>query len=64
MNYKKLTVGDVRQEGDEQASRLFTGGVHMRPDRKDDLGMWKQTQLVGHPILASDLIHLELRRPQ
>ena len=63
MTYLKLKVGDVRKAGDEQ--RAFGLGGYYKPRNfYDALTDWTPTRLVGHIILASDLMHLEYRRPK
>lgn len=60
--HKTLTVGDIRQDKDEVKSKL-------RPaDNKfghplDAVPAFRPTNLIGHAILASDLIAFEYRRP-
>jgi len=63
MTYKSLTVGDIRQKGDEQRS---PGVPKLKPYSEDYAAdpEWHPTCLVGHPILASDLMHLEYRRAE
>lgn len=74
----KLKVGDIRQDGDEQRAKPFSsframsaGGYdhndnYCAPEIKEFgspvCSSWDQVSLVGHPILASDLMHLEFRR--
>ena len=59
-----LSVGDIRQLGDEVRHR--TGGTESWFDKvhKNDFkGLWRPASLLGHPILPADLIVTELRRP-
>lgn len=73
---KELKAGDIRQDGDEQrvSERGRVGGFHQNtgwmksgcretPAKMLGPGPWVQADHVGHPILASDLMHLEFRRP-
>jgi hypothetical protein len=64
---KTLKVGDIRQKGDEVRH------TH-KPDEKHrwtsnftgdgpQLYDWNPVLLVGHPILSSDLMIAEFRRP-
>jgi hypothetical protein len=66
MIYKHLKPGDIRQVGDEQRQSDL-GDYHPchrvgtpRPNRP---GEWRSVPLIGHAILASDLMHLNFRRP-
>lgn len=63
--YQPLKAGDVRQLGDEQATKRFnkSNGGYMAKGAKTELDRFRSVDLVGHPILAADLIHLEFRRP-
>lgn len=64
--YKTLTLGDIRQAGDEKRVLQIEGGpyaiiagrTHTRT-----VSLWMKADLLGQPILASDLMHLEFRRP-
>lgn len=59
--YKQLTVGDIRQPGDEIRHRVGVNDFYTcEADRK---GLWRPCSLIGHPILPADLIATELRRP-
>jgi hypothetical protein len=75
MIYQKLQAGDTRQKGDEV--RGHGGRIHVchgllaRSGQKDVLPpypkpkpdkSWEPVQLLGHAILASDLMHAEFRR--
>lgn len=64
--YETLRAGDVRTLGDEQREFDITrnhvpGTSHtttkLRPWK------WHEVALLGHVILASDLMHIEFRRP-
>lgn len=65
--YKSLTLGDIRQPGDEVRStnKLSPpGNLAKYHNYEADLrGAFRPTNLLGQPILASDLMHLEFRRP-
>jgi hypothetical protein len=76
--YKTLKAGDERREGDEaRISKLehaATGVLAWTSKERrryganpvshyDDPGEWEPVQLLGHPILASDLMAAEFRRP-
>lgn len=71
MNYIALKENDVRQEGDEQKEREirgssyfgFTGYPSKWQELKAQTSNWRAVALLGHRILASDLVHLEFRRP-
>lgn len=65
MQYTQLKAGDVRQKGDEVATRNFTNtpGNKLQRDSKPTLTPFLPVHLVSYPILASDLVHLEFRRP-
>lgn len=63
MNYIELKAGDIRKLNDEVRPKEgfdtdFKDGriIPAHPD-------WRGVNLIGHRILASDLIHLEFRRP-
>lgn len=62
MNYRPLIAGEVRQKGDQVKSRY-----KLAPSScvlvEDGFPTWRGVTLVGHSILHSDLVHLELRRP-
>lgn len=58
MNYKTLKVGDVRQQGDEV--KALCVGIWSGHWIKDG---WRPVTLVGWPILPSDLVNAEFRRP-
>jgi len=71
--YQTLTAGDVRKEGDECRKAAYAipqevGAWYTRMGRsprqwKAPASPWLPVNLLSHPILASDLIHLEFRRP-
>lgn len=69
MNYKSLTLGDIRQPGDEVRSKVKVAPPeplsHAKyHNHKADLAAYfRPTNLLGQPILASDFMHLEFRRP-
>lgn len=68
MNYVKLDAGTVRKLGDEFARRTLNNGdmikCHPKGSHVDGITDFKSVNtLLGHPILESDLIHLEFRRP-
>ena len=63
---KTLKAGDVRQEGDQVRSKDvrigFLGGGSTSTSILTP-GSWKDVNLIGWPILFSDLMHAEFRRP-
>lgn len=63
-NYKPLTIGDIRQEGDEvrRLVRAQEGSGAHPQDYRQPPG-WRPVTLIGHAILQSDLTITELRRP-
>jgi len=61
--YKTLTVGDVRQLGDEVRRTVPPGGYNTGGDRYSDGKEWLPVRLVGHPILSIDTVASEFRRP-
>lgn len=62
--YQPLKAGDVRQRGDEVAQRtLETGCYYMTPKAPSGIRAFTPVNLIGHPILVADLVHLEFRRP-
>lgn len=76
MNYIKLQVGDVRQEGDEYRKERGRGEIpchgsigiagqriYMGHNYAANPDPWTDVSLIGHNILISDLILTEYRRP-
>lgn len=65
MKYQILKPGDVRQKGDEVRCLQPANETYSRKKQpqEDRYALWRPASLLGHPILASDLVHLELRRP-
>lgn len=68
--YITLKVGDVRQREDQQRMIDTGRGKWSQPSRSHyqthtelQPGAWGPTSLPGHPVLPSDLCHLEFRRP-
>lgn len=64
MTYIELKQGDVRQIGDEVKHKVngtSIGGDSAIHEQK--LIGWQPVRLVGHPILAVDLIAATYRRP-
>jgi hypothetical protein len=62
--YKTLKAGDVRQKGDE-VRRIFrlNNEIYCPNDEMElTYGPWMKSTLF-QPILQSDLMHLEFRRP-
>lgn len=55
IQYKPLTVGDIRQEGDERKPR--PGAF------KSDKWVPEEPTMMGHKLLPGDLILNEYRRP-
>lgn len=62
MNYRQLTAGEVRQEGDEVRSK-YKVDPSSCPHPSDRVATWRPSTLLGHTILQSDLVQTELRRP-
>lgn len=58
--YKKLRIGDVRQEGDE-VERLTPYPSWSDKDVGYENG-FNPVKLIGHKILASDLMNSQFRR--
>lgn len=56
---KTLKAGDIRKDGDEQSEKDYEYKKNERPPQR----AWVQADHIGWPILASDLMHLEFRRP-
>ena len=66
MNYTPLKPGDIRQAGDEQQMIDSLGNSNEscpRKPQRSEPGIWKPICLLNHTILASDLMHLNFRRP-
>lgn len=62
--YKPLKAGDVRRDGDESRSKHKVGwDCPVVTHAKDRVAEWRPASLLSQPILPSDLIHLEFRRP-
>lgn len=59
---KTLKENDIRQLGDEVRHRGPTDRSCL-DHPNDSQGLWRPVFFIGHPILASDLIHLDFRRP-
>jgi len=66
--YKTLVAGDTRTEGDEW--RVLDQGpikneyVNGQPNHSRGPSEWRKCHMMlGYVILASDLMHLEFRRP-
>jgi hypothetical protein len=66
--YQTLNLGDIRQLGDEVTHRCEPPGWQLdftciaRP-RPLQFRPWSPCTLIGHPILASDLLNSKFRRP-
>lgn len=59
--YKTLGLGEVREKGDQsRVTKPVTGPNIIHPS--DEVAEWRPSTLLGHAILASDLMHLEFRR--
>lgn len=54
LNYKVLTVGDVRKPGDE---------YEIKNSIISKATPWAPVRLIGHAILEADLITFSYRRP-
>jgi hypothetical protein len=73
---KTFNVGTIRENGDEVRSLDLDNTRQRYLDMLSSKGIkpganmmewfagqdWRQTELVGHAIMASDLMHLEFRR--
>lgn len=59
-----LKAGDIRKDGDKQRETRGWGWHNGVGNTRypHPPGPWTEVSLVGHPILASDLMHLEFRR--
>lgn len=62
IQYQRLNPGDIRQIGDEVRHKYgaFPGAC---VDPRDAHGEFRPVTLLGQPILESDLIVGEFRRP-
>lgn len=64
---KTLKAGDIRKEGDQFRSWRERGAMAYHGDHSDKECVYTPwaivDTLIGEPILQSDLMHLEFRRP-
>lgn len=61
--FTSLKPGDIRQPGDEVVHKgKRPSGLHSYTGEEADYD-WHRCQLIGHPILQSDVIVAEFRRP-
>jgi hypothetical protein len=59
--YINIYSGWIREEGDEVRHIYVRYWLDDGPDYGP--GPWEPVKLIGWPILRSDLMHLEFRRP-
>jgi len=60
MKYETLKAGDTRKQGDEV--RSLEEPLNDARSRKQKQSEWHKTELIGLPIMKSDLAHFEYRR--
>lgn len=63
ITYQPLTVGDIRQEGDQYRHTVPNPDKQGIWNRLDETNQWRPSSLIGHTILSADLIAGEFRRP-